>query len=358
MRAINRSTILYTLLLAIGCFLVACNDDEPGPQEESEGNETEDESYSDGVFVINEGNFEWGEGTVSFIDPRNNKIERNIFEKANDRVLGNVAQSMEIFDDKGFLVVNNSQKIEVVDPGSFESEHIIEGFNSPRYFKGLNMEKGYVSDLYEGAVYVLDLDEMEIADQINVDGWTEDMVIVDDKLFVAGMESASIYEISTSSDAVTNEIDVLAEPASLIEGPDDHLWALSTGGFEETYPGMAKINPDSGEIVSKFEFEDKELSPSDLTYAQSREKFFYRKQGAVFSFETFEDLPGDVFLDPDGDFGIYNMQYLPSLNQLWVADAKDFTREGDVFAYDPADASLIEQWEGGIIPGHFTFYGE
>ena len=70
-------------------------------------------NFKNGFFVVNEGNFSWGKATLSFIH-QDGKVENNIYEKVNNKVLGNVGQSMSIFNDKGYIVVNNSQKVEVV----------------------------------------------------------------------------------------------------------------------------------------------------------------------------------------------------------------------------------------------------
>src|ERR1043165_7729268 len=68
--------------------------------------------YSNGVFVTNEGQFGSGSGTISFYNRSSKTVTADIFQKANSFPLGNVVQSMNVFNDKGYIVVNNAQKIE------------------------------------------------------------------------------------------------------------------------------------------------------------------------------------------------------------------------------------------------------
>ena len=350
----------FSCYCVLAAFLFAgCDDDEAGPQDEGNNDDQNDEQlYENGLFVINEGNFQWGEGSVSFIDFADYSISNNIFNKANGRVPGNVANSFSIFNDSGYLVVNNSQIIEVVDPSTFESTGAIEGFNSPRHFKGVRENKAYVSDLYENAVYVVDPEENEITGQINIDGWTEEMVLFDDKLFVGNMDNGSIVEISVTSDAVTGEIEVLAEPASLVKDDQGNFWVLCTGGFEETHPGLFKINPEKGDVEKAFTFSEKEDSPSGLTYSASQQVFYYNNGNRIFKFDPEGELPGELFLDLQGEFNVHSLQYIEQSGHLILTDAKDYTSEGTVYKYDPATGERLESWEAGVIPGYIEFYGE
>ena len=70
--------------------------------------------FDDGYFVTNEGNFGSGNGSVSFIS-NNGSVQNDVFYNTNMFYLGDVVQSMTTANDKGYIVVNNSGKVEVVD---------------------------------------------------------------------------------------------------------------------------------------------------------------------------------------------------------------------------------------------------
>ena len=115
-----------------------------------------------GMFIANEGNFQWGNASLSFYNPASGLVQTDIYKANNGKGIGDVLQSICSFQDKLYLVVNNSQKISVLNAKTWKEIHTITGFNSPRYFLPVNTQKAYVSDLYENAVYVLNLNTQQM----------------------------------------------------------------------------------------------------------------------------------------------------------------------------------------------------
>jgi hypothetical protein len=89
--------------------------------------------YGHGVFIINEGNFGSGNGSVSFFYPDSMSVVNDIFYTANRRPLGDVPLSMNIVAGEGWIVVNNSGRVEVVDLSDFTSKATVGGLTSPRF---------------------------------------------------------------------------------------------------------------------------------------------------------------------------------------------------------------------------------
>ena len=136
-----------------------------------------------GLWIVNEGGFTFGQGTLSFYDLVEDSMYNNVFQGINGRPLGDVFQSISYYRGKAFLVVNNSRKIEVLDSVSFEYIHTIDDLVSPRQVLGYkNML--YVSDLFSNEIMVLDALTFEELDVIESGGWTEQMIIVQDQLYV------------------------------------------------------------------------------------------------------------------------------------------------------------------------------
>src|SRR5262245_4125380 len=101
--------------------------------------------FQTGVFVVNEGNFLDADGSVSFIHP-SEAVTQDLFGTVNDgRALGDVVQSMTISGDLAFVVVNNSNKVEIVNANTFQAIHTITNVKLPRYFTTLN-GKGYLTE--------------------------------------------------------------------------------------------------------------------------------------------------------------------------------------------------------------------
>ncbi len=136
----NMKNLIY-LTFATLLFISCSSDDDAQPEQGPP------ETYQKGILITNEGPFGGGTGSVSFISEDFNNVQQNIFFAENGKDLGNIVQSMGFQDDNAFIVVNNSQKIEIVNRYSFESvDSIKTGLNNPRFFIGLDGNRGYVTN--------------------------------------------------------------------------------------------------------------------------------------------------------------------------------------------------------------------
>ena len=86
-----------------------------------------------GLFITNEGMFQYGNATLSYYDPETKSVENEVFYRANAMKLGDVAQSMTIRDGVGWIVVNNSHVIFAIDINTFKEVGRITNLASPRY---------------------------------------------------------------------------------------------------------------------------------------------------------------------------------------------------------------------------------
>ena len=94
-----------------------------------------------GLYIVNEGNFMSNNGSISYYNPDSAKMVNKVFQSVNKMLLGDVVQSFGVADDLGFIVVNNSQKVEVVDMETFLSVGTITGTDYPRNFIKISKSK-------------------------------------------------------------------------------------------------------------------------------------------------------------------------------------------------------------------------
>ena len=60
------------------------------------------------VYIINEGNFQSSDGSISYYDVENDTMYNGVYTAANNVPLGDVVQSMHVKGDRGYICVNNS----------------------------------------------------------------------------------------------------------------------------------------------------------------------------------------------------------------------------------------------------------
>ena len=105
---------LFGALLVLS--LSACEYEDDFPAGVGEGNIE--------AIVLNEGRIGTNMGAISVLY-RNGMVSPDVFRVVNNRPLGDVAQSITMINGKYFVTLNNSKKIEIVNPSTFKSEGTI-----------------------------------------------------------------------------------------------------------------------------------------------------------------------------------------------------------------------------------------
>lgn len=347
-------------LLIAGILLIAgC---EPGENVTPDnGNNDIPGSFKPGVFIINEGNFGWGNGSVSFFDFTESKVYNHLFQKANDRVLGDVPQSMFIMDSLGFIVVNNSGKIEVVNMENFRSVNTITGLTSPRYFLPVSKSIAYISDLYSGSVTEVNLNDYNITKIIKTEMSTEQMIKIDNEIFVANWSGGNkILVIDIVEGKPVDTIDVIMEPNSMVMDKNHKLWVLCSGGYlNEEIPAILRINPGTREKERIFRFSVLESSPSHLCINGSGDTLYYlsnaslpARQGIFQMPVSDTEIPSEPLVQTEKLF--YSIGVDPGSGIIYASDAVDYQQKGKIFRYLP-EGALKDSFDVDIIPGSFVF---
>ena len=346
----TKNKLLKTNLLIAGIlFIASC---EPGE------NLTTDNgfpgSFHPGVFIINEGNFGGGNGSVSYLDLIESKMYNHIFQEINDRLLGDIPQSMFIMDNQGFIVINNSAKIEVINMDDFISVNTISGFSSPRHFLPVSDSIAYVSDMFSGSISVVNLDDYTITKTIETGMSTEQMIIINNEVFVANwMGGNKILVINPIIGKIIDSIEVIIEPNSMVMDKNQKLWVLCSGGYlNEEMPGILRIDPATREKEEIFRFSELESSPSHLCINGLGDTLYFLNNGIFQMPVTDTEIPSEPLVQTEKLF--YSIGIDPENGIIYAADAVDYQQKGKIFRYLP-DAALKDSFDVDIIPGSFVF---
>lgn len=343
---------LFHIILLLIIF--SCKKEEIGPQCLNCNETPISNTSSTDVLIINEGTFGWTNASISLYNKENNNVNQNVFKNANNGTnLGDVAQSFLQINDKGYIVVNNSNKIEVVNISDFTSLATITGFNSPRYMLKINDSKAYVTDLYSNSIQIVNLNSNTISGNISVQGWTEQLVLHNDTAYVCDMTNNNILIINTTTDVLVDSIKVGISPNSLVIDKNNQLWVMCSGGFNEENARLIQINPINRAIVQTFTFSDINNSPSSLSINRNKDQLYFINNSVYQMNISSNSLPSILIITNSGNI-FYGLGIDPRNNDIYVSDAIDYVQNGMVFRYS-ASGSLIYQFSAGIIPGNFWF---
>lgn len=364
----KKTGVFFALIL--GFLAVSCGDDlitggeqyfRPGP----------------GVFICNEGNFMYGNASLSYYDTENRTVDNQVFYNANNFPLGDVCQSMSIIDGKGFVVVNNSGKVYVVDINTFKYVGAITGLTSPRYIQVVDDEKIYISDLYSPSMAIANPKTLEVTGHIymgttkgpgKVNG-TEQMVKYGDYVYVCSWSfNNKVYKIDTRVDKVVDSLTVTKQPNSMVLDKNGKIWVLSDGGYAGSPYGqetatLIKIDAERFAVENIMRFPDGAASPSELCINGAGDRIYYINgswasgtvpNSGVYSMGVGETaLPAAPLVAEQGRL-FYALGVNPYTDEVYISDAIDYVQRGIVFRYRPS-GELVEQFKVDIIPGAFCF---
>lgn len=308
-----------------------------------------------GVYILNEGNFNGGNGSLSFYSYENGFIYNNLFAEANGRPLGDVPNSMIINGDKAYIVVNNSGKIEVVNKSTVASIATINGLKSPRNFAVVSSTSAYVTSIYSDSVAIINLAENTVTGYINLRRTSESIIVKNHKAFISNWVGGNeIMVIDVLTNKVTDSITVGVEPESMVLDRNDMLWVLCNGGWERNnFAELDQISTSSNEVVKKLIFPSKLASPTSLTVNGAGDALFYLENGVNKVQLAFPILPESPLI-PQTDHLFYKLGIDPVKNYILVTDAIDYKQQGFVLLYLP-DGTLFSSSYAGIIPGSVCF---
>ncbi len=309
-----------------------------------------------GFFICNEGNFRWGNASLSFFSEDSFAIFNGVFRAANGRPLGDVAQSMVILGGRGYVVVNNSGRIEVVDPLTAQSEGVIEGLTSPRYMVGLGDGRAYVSDLYARAISVVRPDSAVVTDTIGYPDWTETWVVTEAGIVGCGVKTGTVFIVDPATDRVVRQRRLRPEVAGMVRDRAGFLWVLCNGGFSETLPALYRVRLPDLVPTDSFVFPDIGDRPGNLAITPGGDTLFFTN-GDVFRMPvTAQALPAVPYFSGRGRI-IYHVACHPRRPWLLITDAVDYVQPGKllILGRSVPQPVLIDSFTTGIIPGHITF---
>ncbi|HUH25269.1 MAG TPA: DUF5074 domain-containing protein [Flavobacterium sp.] len=305
--------------------------------------------YLNGYFITNEGNFGSGNASISHLSADFNTVTNNIFKTANNKDLGDVAQSIVVNGDYAFVIVNNSNTIEVVNKKTFQSVYTItENVVSPRYAVIQN-NKLYVTSLSKATVTIYDAKTYAFIKTVELNNTAENIVATTNYIYAANNAySGKLIEIiDTKTD--TNTVDISFDhPINGLATNGQFVYALETGNSESKIWKLEATTKSTSTAIAQGNARYLVAEGTNLYYTLGRG--VYKTSDALTTAGT---KLFDVAEGVDSYSHLYGFNVLNGT--IFTSDSKGFKDNGVVTLYKE-DGTVIKELKTGMGPnGIFKF---
>ncbi len=342
-----RFALLFTLFVAVS----ACSDDNgsnPVPVVPTAPR---------GLYIVNEGNYLRGNASLSFFVPDSAVIYNNIFQLVNGRPLGDVGNSITMYKGLAYVVVNNSNRIEVLDPATHKVVKSITcpPGSSPRNIAFDGAGRGYITNLYTNSVSVYDDASNTITKNIPIGPNPDGLAVSGTSVFVANSglgANNTVSIISTSTQTLQATITVGDYPTAVMNMPGGTIGVLCSGAYndfndpnDDTPASLILIEP-----ATKARVDSLPLPGHPMRFIMDDQGYAYILEAGVTRIHLATRTFSPLFIS-----GWFYSAIVDTVdNRLYFTNAFDYVQPGTLEVYDYNGTKLASH-PTGIIPGAMAF---
>ena len=333
---------LFALFSIIFLCFTACDKDM------QDNNFTE---FDNGIYVANEGVFNGGNGTVSYISFDGQVTANDLIKDVNPNIdIGNIVQGIAFGEDYACVTANNAGQAMLFDVVTWEYKKTIYGLKKPRYpyfINGLWYITEWGNSGNDGGISVY-LESGEKVGYINTGGAPEKMLEQDGKLYVTmslGFNTDNrLIIIDLASETILKTLSLGTGPNSIVKNSDNVLYVLCGGDFVGNESRLVVIKNDMVEKSILLQGNCSDLSIyKDILYFHSFDKV-YKAQ--------FNSNQVNI-KSQSQDASIYGLGVSP-FGEIYITNAKDFNSQGELIQLDN-ELNPISTLSAGVVPGQIFF---
>jgi DNA-binding beta-propeller fold protein YncE len=336
-----------------------------------------------GFYLLNEGNMGSNKSTLDYFDYTTGKYQRNIYAAINPNVpkeLGDVGNDIAIYGNRLYVVVNASNKVEVMDARTARRIGQVEIPNC-RY---ISFHEGYayvtsyagpiqVNPDYTQKGYVAKVDTaaLSVVDKCIVGYQPDGIEITGGKIYVAnsggymGAGNTAKYERTVSViDLATfredKRIDVAYNLHHIKADKRGNLWVTSRGDYKSLPSRLYFIDKDQQKVTDTLPVAvSNYYLDGDSLYIYSTE-WSYVTYSNVISYSIVNTRTREVvnrsFITDGTDKEIeipYGIMVHPVTKDIYVTDAGNYVSPGMLYCFTKNGK---KKWSvrTGDIPAHFA----
>ena len=328
----------------------ACKDDEILENDIVKG------AYQGGILLGVEGGFNKNQAEVSYLSSDLSTLSEYIYASNNDnQPLGDVLQTIAFKDDKAYLVVNNSNKVEVVDRYTFKKTATFQAEQA----RGIAFAGNYVyvtsNDFFSTyAVNVYNATTFAPVKKLSFDRYAEKIVTVGDQIVV--QTDGSTYEMTppyneiptghtiTTINSTTNTVDktiTLTDNGIINDmiSANGFAYVLST---ENTDSYIYEVNTKTGTFTSS---KLAGIKATKLRFADNK-LFFADSDGNIYSKGTAANTTATKLFKYAKTTGLYLYGLNIIDDKVYISDV-NFNGPSKVMIYS-LQGNVIKTLSAGI----------
>jgi len=307
-------------------------------------------TYENGYFITNEGNFGVPNADVSFITKDLNFVQNDIYKANNaNENLGDVLQTIAYNGDQAYLLLNNSNKIQVVNRYTFKKTgEITSQLNNPRYMAVANNMLYVSNDQYNGpkSVNVYKTSDLSFVKKITFTNTAERVVVAGGNVFVQNA-TYSFGNTLTKINTVTNEIE--GTPVSLPSGNinktiayNNNIYVIAEGSTDSYIYQISA----AGAIVKTITLS----GIANGTHLQiDNGRFFFSSYNKIYSMDinatASPTAPIITAVDGGQYFTLYGFSVVDG--RIFTSDVKSFTEASEMSVYTTS-GTFITKFKTGM----------
>jgi len=388
-----KTSFYYIILISIAlAVLHSCREDEVIYIKEVVPVTQPEYTNIEGFYLLNEGQMNWDLASLDYYNFATGEYERDVYTDANPTVvmeLGDVGNDIGIYGSKMYMVINCSNKVEVVDKRSVKRIGQIDIPNCRyiKFYKGYAYVSSYVGpvvldgegsdeDVFQlGAVFKVDTTTLQVVDKCVVGRQPDELDIVDGKIYVANSggysQGAKIgYEntVSVIDIETFKEIERIPIANNLLSCKCDKrgiLWVSSRGDYHGNQSMLYAYDTQKRRIVKTLDVRvGNTWMDGDSLYVISNE---WSELSSGYSSCTYKiintktmEVVNENFITDGSDARIskpYGVAVNPITKDIYVTDGLNYIQLGFLYCYGQ-DGKMKWRLRAGNIPAHFVFLGD
>ena len=331
------------IIFFVAIFLVSCDLDS--------GDDLIIPQSNEWVFVACEGNFGASNGSITMIN--------NLGEVKSVNDLGDIVQSIEVYKNKLFVIINNSHKIMAFDitkdglrlPGI----EIYTNESSPREMKIIN-EKLYFTNWNSSDIKILNLNTYGIENSIKVQGKPESIEFDGTSLWVGIQlnddfsDGNKLLKINPANNTISNSFEIGKGPTSItVKNNEIYIANTFYDAQYNAFYGTSKLNLIDDKIDINYYGPGVVCGGDVLNFNND---IFRSFDGGVAMLGEDLKILEQTKIGTNVPSQLYSSEVIGEYIYFGVTNFQDINQ---VKVFDSNNAE-VASYEVGLIPGDFAFW--